>query len=106
MATKSKSAVSVERLPVPPPAPEPKSIRLTIDLTLTEAEDIRRLCMNIGGDPKETRGVFDQIDAALDHAGVNTPLRGIRIQQERQRPCPGLTFTSYDKRAGLGEFRE
>jgi hypothetical protein len=103
MATKS---VTVKRLPHVTP-PEPKSLRLTIDLTLTEAEDIRRLCMHIGGNPEETRGVFDRIAEKLEEAGVNCPLRGFRLENERDGiRVAGLTFTDYNTRHMLYETHE
>lgn len=53
------------------PPPDTPTIRLTIDLAVKQAEDIRGLCHFIGGDPdRTTRGVFSEINTVLRQAGV------------------------------------
>jgi hypothetical protein len=100
MPSKPKSVRS-KSLPVPV-AEEPKSIRLTIDLTKTEAEDILRLCQHIGGTPDETRGIFDQITEAIEERGINLPPRGVcLIEEKRGSRVSGLNFTYYRDRDKL-----
>ena len=68
MAT--KSTVTATAIVYTPPPDEP-TIRLTLDLTMRQAEDILAMYNDIGGHPDcTTRGVWDHISDALGRYGV------------------------------------
>ena len=70
MCDQNKNPVTATAIVFTPPPGTP-TIRLTVDLTTQQAEDIIALCHKIGGHPDHTtRGVFDRIADTLRGHGV------------------------------------